>query len=185
MNALLRGLSALLILTYPLLVFAGLKYIPLSQLAAGFIVLALLRAMLWQKGSVIPLLLAMVLALVAGYALLSNSSEALLFYPVVVNSVLLAVFTLSLFKGMPMIERLARLREPELPAPAIAYTRQVTKVWCAFFLANGAIAAYTALFCRYDIWAFYNGGVAYGLMAVLFLGEWLVRRKVREKHRVV
>ncbi len=45
-------------------------------------------------------------------------------YPVAVNLGLLAVFGYSLFHPPTVVERLARLREPELPPPAIAYTRR-------------------------------------------------------------
>ncbi|GAB7260113.1 hypothetical protein DZS_02070 [Dickeya ananatis] len=57
----------------------------------------------------------------------------LMWYPVAVNVVMLTLFFGSLFSRMPFIERIARLREPELPARAIAYTRRVTQVWCLFF----------------------------------------------------
>ena len=48
-----------------------------------------------------------------------------------------ALFGLSLKFGPPLVERLARLQEPELPEHAVRYTRQVTAVWAGFFLANG------------------------------------------------
>ena len=49
---------------------------------------------------------------IASYLL--KTHQLLLFYPVVVNSVMLAVFGGSLWSTMPIIERLARLREPDL-----------------------------------------------------------------------
>jgi hypothetical protein len=48
---------------------------------------------------------------------------------------------LSLLSGPSMIERLARLREPDLPPEAIRYTRRVTQAWCVFFVFNGGIAS--------------------------------------------
>jgi uncharacterized membrane protein len=51
----------------------------------------------------------------------------------------------------------------------------VTQLWCAFFIANGAVAIYTALFGSRDDWALYNGLIAYLLMGGLFGGEWLYR----------
>ena len=32
-----------------------------------------------------------------------------------------------------MIERFARIREPNLSMQAVSYTRRVTQVWCVFF----------------------------------------------------
>ncbi len=46
---------------------------------------------------------------------LLKTHQWLLFYPVVVNLVMLAVFGGSLWTAMPLVERLARLREPNLP----------------------------------------------------------------------
>jgi uncharacterized membrane protein len=77
-----------------------------------------------------------------------------------------------------MIERFARLSEPELSPAGVRYTRHVTQVWCAFFVVNGAIAAYTAAFASREAWALYNGLIAYVLMGVLFGGERLVRRRL-------
>ena len=78
-----------------------------------------------------------------------------------------------------MVERLARLREPELPDSAIRYTRQVTQVWCLFFMLNGLIAASLTLWAPLSWWTLYNGLIAYGLMGLLFAIEWLIRQKVR------
>jgi uncharacterized membrane protein len=88
-------------------------------------------------------------------------------------------FGLSLFKGMPMIERLARLKEKKLSPRAIAYTRTVTKVWCLFFVANGTMALLTALWMSPEAWALYNGLIAYLLIGLLFGIEWLVRQRVK------
>ena len=78
-----------------------------------------------------------------------------------------------------MVERLARLSEPDLSDRAIRYTRKVTILWCCFFVGNGLVALYTALWASFEVWAWYNGAVAYALMALLFSVEWLVRRQVR------
>ena len=51
-----------------------------------------------------------------------------------------------------------------------------------FFILNGSIAAWSALFASREVWAIYNGGVAYLLMGALFAGEWLFRRHVRSSH---
>ena len=77
-----------------------------------------------------------------------------------------------------MVERLARLRNPELPAAGVRYTRQVTQVWCAFFIVNGLIAVWTAVWSSREVWAVYNGFIAYLAMGALFAGEWLLRRRL-------
>lgn len=102
-------------------------------------------------------------------------------YPVAVNAVMLAIFLSSLWRGVPVIERLARLREPELPAAGIRYTRNVTWAWCGFFILNGTIASWTALYASLAAWTLYNGAISYGLIAVMFTGEWLVRHQLRSR----
>ena len=74
-----------------------------------------------------------------------------------------------------MIERFARIREPNLPMRAISYTRRVTQVWCIFFFVNGAIALVTALWASPATWTLYNGLIAYVMMGLLFAGEYVVR----------
>ena len=94
---------------------------------------------------------------------LFNSPALLRWYPVLISSLMLSLFGLSLKFGPPMVERLARLREPELPDSAIRYTRQVTRVWCLFFMLNGLIAASLTLWAPLSWWTLYNGLIAYGL----------------------
>lgn len=100
-------------------------------------------------------------------------------YPVAVNAVLLAAFAISLWRGPPVAERLARLKEPDLPARGVHYTRRVTQAWCVFFMINGAIAAWTATCADLALWSLYNGVISYGLIALMFTGEWCCRRRLR------
>ena len=80
-----------------------------------------------------------------------------------------------------MIERFARLQEPEFSDTAIAYTRKVTMVWCGFFVLNGSASLYTALFTDMATWTLYNGLIAYLLLGLLFIGEYLVRLRVKAR----
>lgn len=120
--------------------------------------------------------------MLAAAAALGNALLPLKLYPALVNAVLLTVFAVSLMHPPSAIERLARLREPDLPPAAIAYTRKVTWVWCGFFVVNGTLALATALWADAATWALYNGLIAYGLIGTLFAIEWLVRRRVRARH---
>ncbi len=80
-----------------------------------------------------------------------------------------------------MIERFARLMEPEFPPEAVIYCRKVTMIWCGFFVVNGSIALVTALLGDIKIWTLYNGFISYLLMGLLFGIEYLVRRAVKRK----
>ena len=119
----------------------------------------------------IDLLASVAMALLAVVVLITDSRFAAMAYPVVINTGLLAYFWSTLRTGPSAIERLARLEEPDLPPEGVAYTRTLTKVWCGFFLLNGLTAAATAAWADPSIWAWYNGVIAYLLIAVLLFGE--------------
>jgi len=112
-------------------------------------------------------------------ALWSNALLPLKLYPVLVNLAFLIAFAWSLGTSQSMVERLARLTEPDLPPAGVAYTRTVTWVWCVFFVVNGAIALATALWASEAVWSIYNGVIAYVLMGLLFGIEYLVRLRIK------
>jgi len=78
-----------------------------------------------------------------------------------------------------MIERFARIREPDLSLGGQIYTRRVTQVWTGFLVANSAIAAATAVWGTVEQWTLWNGLISYLLMGGLFIGEIALRRFVR------
>ena len=175
------GLVWLATLIYPLVVYLGIGHFEPRRMALLLVALAVARATLTRDPVWIAAALGALLLATASIA--ANQLMPLKLYPALVNLVLLGVFGLSLIHPPSAIERIARLREPALPEHAIAYTRSVTIVWCAFFVCNGLIALVTALWATDAVWAAYNGLVAYLLMAALFAGEWLVRRRVQDAHR--
>lgn len=184
MNKLPLILTAALTLIYPLLVYVGLLHFSAQWVGAAIAVLLLARLLLLKNKAVLSLYPAFALA--AGCALISvflNHAGFLKIIPVIINSVFLAVFAGTLRHPPSMIERFARLQEPELDSIAIAYTRRVTQVWCVFFILNGSMALYTALFTSMATWTLYNGLIAYLLMGLLFAGEYLVRLRVKARKR--
>ncbi|HZV65047.1 MAG TPA: hypothetical protein VFG03_09095 [Telluria sp.] len=120
----------------------------------------------------------------AACAVWENAMLPLKLYPVLVNAALLAAFGYSLAVPPSMVERLARLREPQLPDAAVAYTRRVTQVWCGFFAVNGAIALGTALWASPAVWSLYTGVIAYLLMGLLGGAEYVVRMRFKRLHHV-
>lgn len=174
-------LKALSWLACPLLILLGLRFAEPRHVA---ITLAL--CLLLGRGREAARLLAgfsrawrlalAALLLLAGAAALNNSEALLRLYPVAMNFGTLTLFGLSLQAPPSMIERFARLTEPDLSAAAVHYTRRLTQIWCAFFIFNGSAALYTALYTSRDTWALYNGLIAYLLMGALLGGERLLRR---------
>ncbi|CBG91033.1 hypothetical protein [Citrobacter rodentium] len=175
-------LTGALLLAWPFLIGFGLAHNSLQWLLPLMALLLFLRFR-QTRGQAGPLRTVTRVVAVAGIALCVASSllkthQLLLFYPVVVNGVMLTVFGGSLWTSMPIVERLARLREPELPPSAVRYTHRVTQIWCAFFILNGGIALFTALLGDMALWTAWNGMIAYLLMGALMAGEWLVRRQL-------
>ncbi len=177
--------AVLVVLTvvYPFAVYFLLDRLDARTIAFGLLCLVAARLVVLNSRVAAPQYMRWILAILALFALAvaaADSHAALLYYPLLVNVLLLLVFGYSLLRPPSIIERLARLTEPDLPERAVRYTRGVTAVWCGFFVLNGAIAAYTAAFASLAAWSLYNGFVAYIAMGVLFGAEWLVRRRVRE-----
>ncbi len=166
-----------LTLAYPLLVYFSLGRIDVRWVALGLIVLAGLR--MWSEKQRTWVVAAVGAIVLAALTALTRAAWPLKLYPVIISATMLAVFAYSLVNPPSVIERLARLTDPNLPPHAVAYTRRVTQVWCGFFAFNGTVALITALWANDHIWALYNGLISYGLMGVLFAGEWLLRQRVR------
>ena len=101
-------------------------------------------------------------------------------YPVVVSGGVLTAFAWSLRPGaVPLVERFARRMErEELDARGVAYCRRVTWAWVIFLSLHLGVTVATLWMPR-AVWAIYNGAVAYGLMGLMFAGEWVIRRRVR------
>lgn len=170
---------ALLTAAYPLLVYLGLGHFEPRVMAALLAALAIARALgsrdrFWWWAAAAAMVL-------AALSWLGNNALPLKLYPVLVNSLLLLVFGASLLHPPSAIERLARLREPNLDAQGVRYTARVTQVWCLFFVLNGSVALATCLWGSDAQWALYNGLIAYVLMGLLMGGEWLVRQAVRKR----
>jgi uncharacterized membrane protein len=171
---------ALLMMLYPLGIFLARGHLSPRWLGLGLAVLAVARlstarqkSWLWAGAA------ALMLAVAAAFL---DSAWPLKAYPVAVNLTMLLLFGASLLHPPTVIERLARLREPELPPSAVAYTRKVTWVWCVFFVLNGLCALALGLWASDAAWAMFTGGVSYILMGLLFAGEWLVRKRVKVRH---
>ena len=190
MKAALNAVLAVLVMLYPLGVYFGLNHFSPRWLGLILLVLLVLRTALALRGRArqmralrAPALLALGLVGSLGLVVGLTDSEPLLrLYPALMSLAFLAVFAHSLVFPPSLIERLARLGEPDLPAEGVRYTRSVTGIWCGFFVVNGAIAAWAALYASREFWALYTGGISYALMGLLFAGEWLVRQKVRRRY---
>ena len=126
--------------------------------------------------------LAVVCTVFFSLQLLQQSTSMMYWYPVILSVVLLTVFASSLWAEQTLIERLARLKEPDLKPQGVLYTRRLTQIWCAFFIINILITSVLILLKNWHLWMVFTGVISYLLMGLLFVGEWLYRQFILDKH---
>lgn len=175
-----RAAAVLVFLAWPFAVTAGLELAnprrtALVLLALGIVVL--LGRLRGRREGLAGVASVPLLALSAPLlSALFNERIFLLLLPVLVNVALLAVFARSLREPPPMIERFARLVHDDLTEAERAHCLTFTKVWCAFFAGNAAVALALAVFAPLRAWTVYTGLVSYLLLGLLFAVEYLVRK---------
>lgn len=133
------------------------------------------------------------LFLAAGLACFFTDQKVFLkLYSVAVSTIFLFVFGSTLFWKPNICFRFATMADKSIAGSSwegqvCAYCEKVTLVWCAFFVMNGGVSAYTALHdfgngeLNDKIWSVYNGGISYVLMGLLFVIEMIVRKQVDKK----
>lgn len=182
----IKAAAALTALAWPLLIFAALKFELWTELLCLIALMMALRFVLTSKRSALGRLTAagaLIALALTGLSLFFKSHELMLWYPLAVNLLMLCAFALSLKGRMSLVEQLARIKEPDLDAAGVRYTRQVTKAWCIFFVVNGSLAAATALSGSLELWTLWNGLLSYLAMGLMFAGEYLIRLKVRGRNK--
>lgn len=181
MRKVLRVLGSLFLATYPVIVYFGItRWNPRAvALLLSLVLVAMLPIRYRNRGrkhlwAVVQVPLAVLALLIL--AALMNDRRLVLALPVLVNAVLLLHFAGSLAGPVPLVERLARLEQPELSPSEVRYCRSVTWLWVSFFVVNGLVAGVLAVTGPLGLWAVYTGLVSYLLIGLVFTGEFIVRR---------
>lgn len=179
-----RSLSSVAVVAATLL-YPGIVYFcrsvvpPLAFVAVALALIALRLATLRSPvGRVWRMPLMTAATIIAVLAAL-DTPLAVKAYPAAVSLAAASVFAATLLYPPSLIERLARLREPDLPPAGQSYCRKVTIVWTVWLSANTIIAAALALAAYDEAWAIWTGFIAYLVMGALFAGEMAVRRILR------
>lgn len=167
---------------YPVLVYFGLQVLPPSTVAIGLLTLVGLRLLLGQHRISKPVTYICWIA-ASGLVLLAvwEPLSALKTYPVLLSLGLAGLFGYSLIYPPTVVERIARIREPTLPASTVRYMRNVTMIWLGFFVVNAWVSTWAALSGDLTLWTCYNGFVSYVLVGALFTGEFVVRSYLRRR----
>ena len=111
-----------------------------------------------------------------------NYQLAPMLYPFMVNTAIAITFAMTLIYPPSMIERFARLQEPDLDSFGVYYTRNVTIIWVVFCVVNAGISLVTVIIGDLKLWTLYNGCISYILIGLLMLGEYVVRPYFRTKN---
>jgi uncharacterized membrane protein len=170
-------------LAYPLTVYFGMSRLPPGIIVLFGMALIGLRLLGTWRGAQQAGVMVLVLAGAGMIVLLSFApSLAAMAYPVVISLGTSAIFGLSLIRPPSVVERIVRIREPDLPPQGVVYAHWVTMIWAIFLAVNAMVSAACALWGTLEIWTLWNGLISYLLMGALFVGEIGVRRLVRRRH---
>lgn len=170
-----------LLALYPFIIYFGLRILPASFFGLILAVLLLMRFGLIRPGeraTALP-----VIGILLGYAITSavvGSTKMLLYYPVLVNSILFVLFAGSLSTKESLLLRIVRARGIPISDHTPGYLTRLTAVWAGFFVINGMIAVWTTTQSM-EIWTIYNGMISYLLVAALAVGEWIFRRHYKRR----
>jgi uncharacterized membrane protein len=164
---------------YPGLVYIGRAIVPPTAFVAVALAMIGLRLVTLRS----PMQRVWRAPLVAGATTIAalamlDTPLAVKAYPAAISLATATVFGATLLHPPSLIERFARLRDPELSPTAHAYCRKVTIVWTVWLSANTIISAVLAISGNDTAWALWTGLVAYMIMGALFVGEIAVRRMV-------
>ena len=179
--AVLRVLLVVLLAFYPFIIYFGIRVLPASFFGIALAVLLLLRFVFTQPGertTAVPALLLLLAYAVA--AAVVGSTQMLMYYPVIINFLMCALFAGSLRHEEPLLLRLVRARGMPMSVHAPRYLTRLTAVWAGFFALNGLIALWTTTQSM-ELWTIYNGMLAYVLIAALISGEWIFRRHYKRR----
>ena len=98
--------------------------------------------------------------------------------PVAVLIWLAIFFGRTLRRGkVPLIERIARLSDPELSAPIRRYTRRLTAIWSGYFAAAAVLSTVARLPFGWTSALAWSGAI------LLFVGEHRLRPRFFPDHR--
>ena len=93
-----------------------------------------------------------------------------------IHAALATIFALTLRPGHePLVTALARRVHRSLTPAMVGYSRKVTILWAAYFVAMALLSVALHVLLPFDAWAVFANLVTPVAMVVLFVGEYLFR----------
>lgn len=103
------------------------------------------------------------------------------YYPATIDFLFFIVFFSSIFQKETVIQKIAKVMEPDIKPKALVYTRNLTYIWALFMFINFVIAFLT-IFTSEKVWIFYNGFLSYFLVGIIFIVEYIIRINFKRKY---
>lgn len=169
---------AVLLLAYPLLVYWGMQWLEPRFIGLVLVLVYAVRGLAISTTANRRALILGGVLLAAAFFWWSNSETGLKLVPVVINLALALGFGWTLWHPPTLPARMAQLQHGFITPAIKSYTDRITVLWVGFFCLNATLALVTALWMSRESWALYNGLIAYGLIGLMFLGEYSYRRLV-------
>ena len=171
-NKFIQILSVIILVLYPFLIFLALQHDFSLNILAFLMIIAFATSFLRSRKKLILVIgLCLIVAL-----LLTNNILFLKCYPVCMNLFICLTFAFSL-QDKPLITAFAEKMEKHITNEIKNYTRKATYAWTIFMACNTIISIIT-LFLPTFYWTIYNGCLSYILIGLMFIGEYIVRRRV-------
>jgi uncharacterized membrane protein len=104
-------------------------------------------------------------------------------YPVVRSLAVSAIFCWTLISPPSLVERFARIRQPNLPDAVIRYCRNVSIIWAIWLAINAVVAMSLVVWGDLRSWAVWTGGVSYAISGLIFAGEFGFRFLILERQK--
>jgi uncharacterized membrane protein len=103
--------------------------------------------------------------------------------PIVIPLLLLVIFGRTLHSGRePLITAIGEAARGPLSPAMRAYTRRLTQLWCMVFLMMIVWSAILPLLQQPELWSWFTNIINYGVVGVLFVGEFMLRKKIFPTH---
>lgn len=172
-----RFIVLVLFMIYPFIVYFGIKVLPPSffgLLLVGILAIRFGVLLPDERKILLPMLLGLLVYAISTVVL--DSASMLLFYPVLVNFILCTVFANSLRHEESILLRIVLARGVAISEYTPRYLYRLTAIWACFFVVNGIISLWTVTLTM-EAWILYNGLISYFIIAILFGGELLFRRR--------
>lgn len=180
-----RVIAIALIAAYPLLVHVALVFaVPRLLFIAPMLFLA---GVCWQglvnRNKRAWLVFSLLCAGIALLEYLDLTLYLLFLPPVIIPLLLLFIFGRTLVSGRePLITAIGEAARGPLSMAMRSYTRGLTQLWCLVFVAMIVWSAILPWLEQPELWSWFTNIINYGVVGVLFVCEFMLRKKLFPSH---